>query len=84
MHVALESTPVSASLKNFSAVVIGFGIDLNSELQWQNWPLSTSSFFDCYYLFFRKYFRERDAALIIKDVASALQFLHSKGKTITL
>merc|ERR1711931_235951 len=27
----------------------------------------------------RKYFSEREAALIIKDVASALQFLHSKG-----
>jgi len=27
----------------------------------------------------RKYFTEREAALIIRDVASALQFLHSKG-----
>lgn len=27
----------------------------------------------------RKYFTEREAALIVKDVASALQFLHSKG-----
>jgi len=27
----------------------------------------------------RKYFTEREAALIVRDVASALQFLHSKG-----
>lgn len=27
----------------------------------------------------RKYFSEKEAALIVKDVASALQFLHSKG-----
>merc|ERR1719315_1002654 len=27
----------------------------------------------------RKYFTEREAALIVRDVASALQFLHAKG-----
>jgi len=27
----------------------------------------------------RKYFSEKEAALVVKDVASALQFLHSKG-----
>jgi hypothetical protein len=28
----------------------------------------------------RKYFTEREAALIVRDVASALEFLHSKGQ----
>ena len=32
LHVALEIMPVSASLKNFGALVIGFRIDLNSAL----------------------------------------------------
>ncbi len=29
---------------------------------------------------YRKYFTEREAALIVRDVASALEFLHSKGQ----
>ncbi len=31
----------------------------------------------------RKYFTEREAALIVRDVASALEFLHSKGQYCT-
>ena len=31
------------------------------------------------FLFFRKFFTEQEAARIITDVASALEFLHSKG-----
>ena len=30
--------------------------------------------------FVRKFFTEREAAMIVRDVASALQFLHAKGK----
>jgi hypothetical protein len=33
---------------------------------------------------YRKYFTEREAALIVRDVASALEFLHSKGQYLRI